>query len=271
MNRWRLYVNVTAILTFIAVIAFLFLYPRRMTTSPTKNADTFAKGAFTVAASSAAYFDGATGWYAEPSEPGAYPGVIMIHEWWGLNDTIKQMAELLATHGYRVLAVDLYQGKVATTTQDAQAYVTSARNNPETMVRNMRAAAAYLRDRQATKLASFGWCFGGGQSLAFALSGERLDATVLYYGTPLITDKEKLKTIRWPVLGIFGDQDQAIPTDKATEFDRSLTELDIVHEVVIYPGVGHAFANPSGQNYAPGPTSDAWQKTIDFLKKNLEP
>lgn len=211
--------------------------------------------------------DGRREFYAEPKEDGTYPGVVMIHEWWGMNQHIKDMARELASKGYRVLAVDLYKGRVATTSQDAQAYRKEVTTEESTQI--LRGAAGYLREQGASKVAALGWCFGGGKSLELALSGERLDATVIYYGQ-LETDAKKLSVIKWPVLGIFGDKDQSIPVETVESFDMSLDSLGIENEIVIYPGVGHAFANPSGANYAPNETAAAWQKTLGFLEVHLK-
>jgi carboxymethylenebutenolidase len=132
----------------------------------------------------------------------------------------------------------------------------------------MRAAAAYLRDQGATKVASLGWCFGGAQSLQLALSGEDMGATIIYYGR-LATTTAALAPIEWPVLGIFAGADQAISVESVNQFDAALDQLSIVNEIYIYPGVGHAFANPSGMNYAAAETQDAWGKTVAFLRKHL--
>ena len=110
---------------------------------------------------------------------------------------------------------------------------------------------------------------GGGQSLQLALSGEPLDAKVIYYGA-LVTDESRLSRIKWPVLGIFGDKDQSIPVATVNEFASALDRLGIKNEIYIYPGVGHAFANPSGENYAPNETKDAWNKTVAFPNKYLK-
>ena len=221
-----------------------------------------------VEAEDVVYFKDARGYFARPSDEGTYPGVVMIHEWWGLNDNIKNMARELAKEGYQVLAVDLYGGEVATTSEDAQ----KLRNAilPSDAVLNLRGAAAYLRGAQSSKVASLGWCFGGGQSLALSLSGEKLDATVIYYGSPLVTEAGELQKISWPVLGIFGETDQSIPVTTVNAFDTALTSLGVSHQIAVYPGVGHAFANPSGQNYAPEETKDAWGKTLAFLEENLK-
>ena len=213
----------------------------------------------------------ATGFLAKPKKEGTYPAVVIMHEWWGINDNIKQMAQELAKEGYVVLAVDLYGGKVAATSEDAGKYAGEARSNVQKAVANMKSAVSYLKELDYVnpeKIASLGWCFGGGMSLQLSLNQE-LSATVIYYGS-LETDKEKLKFIKWPVLGIFGEKDTGIPPAKVNEFETALNELGIENEIHIYPNVGHAFANPSGANYAPNETKDAWEKTLVFLDRNLK-
>jgi len=213
------------------------------------------------------YYKNTNGFYVAPSGADEYPGVVMIHEWWGLNDNIRDMAKLLASQGYRVLAVDLFNGQVAKTPDEARSQ-TSALDKNEAL-NNMKAAKVFLAAKGSKKIATLGWCFGGGQSLALALSGEALDATVIYYGQ-LETDETKLTSIKWPVLGIFGDQDQSIPVDTVNKFKATLDKLNIINVINIYPGVGHAFANPSGPNYAEAETRDAWENTLAFLEKTLK-
>lgn len=215
------------------------------------------------------YGDAYTGYIAEPKEKGKYPGVVMIHEWWGLNDNIRAMADELSKEGYVVLAVDLYGDRVATESDNARALSSEVRDNPEEALKNLRSAVTYLRGREIGNVASLGWCFGGGWSLQLALSGEPLEATVIYYGR-LETEPGKLSIIKWPVLGIFGGQDRAIPVADVEKFKASLDSVGVENEIYVYPGVGHAFANPSGQNYAPEETEDAWQKTLVFLEKQLK-
>ena len=233
------------------------------------------------------YFDSASGYLVYPSiannnnnnaaantasSSKKLPAVIMIHENRGLNDNIKSMANTLAREGYAVLAVDLFKGQVAQTSQEAQQLAGSARSNSALTISNLQAALKYVSSLpfvDSSKIASIGWCFGGGQSLQLALHSEQhpLVATILYYGTPLVTDKQELSKIKWPVLGIFGDKDQAIPLSNIQQFKTALDVSGITNEIHIYKGLGHAFANPSGANYAPNETVDAWQKTLAFLKK----
>lgn len=228
------------------------------------------------------YFDDARGYLVYPassqenqsSNRSKLPAVIMIHENKGLNDHIKNMANLLAKHGYVVLAVDLFKGEIATEQNDSRRLTQTVRSNPEIAINNLQSAVKYVSSLPTvdpSKIASMGWCFGGGQSLQLALNSEDhpLAATIVYYGTPLITDNSNLSKIKWPVLGVFGDQDRAIPVEKVNQFKSTLNELKIPNEIYIYKGVGHAFANPSGANYAPKETQDAWEKTLSFLAKYL--
>lgn len=224
-------------------------------------------GGLSVITADVAYFKDADGYFAGPETGEPYPGVVMVHEWWGLNNNVKDVTRELAEEGYMVLAVDLYGGKVAATREEAQALRGAL--DAEEAVANMRAAAQYLKAHGVAKVASLGWCFGGGKSLELALSGERLDATVIYYGQ-LVSDAKKLQAIEWPVLGIFGDKDQLIPVASVEAFKETLTQVGVANEIYIYPGVGHAFANPSGATYAPNETKDAWEKTLAFLKKTLK-
>jgi carboxymethylenebutenolidase len=228
------------------------------------------------------YFEGATGYLVYPvsSEKGQstnetkLPAVIMIHENKGLNDHVKNMANLLAQQGYVVLAADLFKGEVVTEQNDSRRLTQAVRSNPENAVNNLQAAVEYassLPNVDPSRIASMGWCFGGGQSLQLALNSQDhpLAATIIYYGSALVTDNSNLSKIKWPVLGVFGDQDRGIPVEKVNEFKATLDEVGVPNEIYIYKGVGHAFANPSGDNYAPTETKDAWEKTVAFLKKYL--
>lgn len=260
-----------AVLVLVLVFGGYFYSQRgvpRMQEDDLKNVTMLEReGGYAVATSSVNYFEDVFGLYAEPMEKGNYPGVVMIHENRGLRPEIRMTAEQLASEGYRVLAVDLYNGRTAETQEEARTIADVV--SEEKRIENLRAAAQYLRGKGASKVASLGWCFGGRQSVALAISGEPLDATVIYYGGGMATTTEQLAPIEWPVLGIFGDQDRVISVETVQAFENSLKTLGIENEIYIYPGVGHAFANPSGDNYAPEETKDAWAKTLRFLEKHL--
>jgi carboxymethylenebutenolidase len=231
------------------------------------------------------YFEKASGYLVYPSSASSVetnitsksnntlPAVVVIHENKGLNENIKSMANLLAKEGYVILAVDLFNGEVTTDQKRASELTQAIRDNPAGAIANLKSAVTYLSSLpnvNPDKIASLGWCFGGQQSLQLALNSEEhpLSATVIYYGR-LVTEPETLSKIHWPVLGIFGDQDKSIPVESVKKFEEALNANGITNEIYVYKGVGHAFANPSDDNYAPEETQDAWEKTISFLKKYL--
>ena len=212
------------------------------------------------------------GYLARPKNPsGPLPGIIVIQEWWGLNDNIRKMADLLAGEGYTALAVDLYNGQVADTPEKAQEYMRAAMQNAANGEDNLKQAYAYLeREHNAPKVGTIGWCFGGGWSLATALMmPEDLDATVIYYGR-LVTDVDELRPLKVPILGIFGAEDQGIPIDMVREFEQALESLEKDASIHVYEGADHAFANPSGTHYDREAAQDAWDKTLAFFERHLE-
>lgn len=211
------------------------------------------------------------GYFSAPAdmfEP--LPAVIMIHEWWGLNDNIRAMADRLAGEGYIVFAVDLFAGKVASTPGEARALMMDAVENPEAVDDNIRAAFDFVSTTAgAPRVGSLGWCFGGGLSLKMAqLFPEQLDASVIYYGQTT-SDDALLEPVQSPILGLFGADDTGIKVASVESFREALQRLDKNHEVHIYPGVGHAFANPTGRNYNAPAAEDAWRRTLKFLELHL--
>ena len=213
------------------------------------------------------------GYYAYPqdvTEP--LPGILAIHEWWGLNENIEGMARRLAGEGYQVLAVDLYDGQVAETPQQAKQLVQQVANNPFGAEANITKAYNYLvEEKQAPKIASIGWCFGGSWSLETALLfPQELDAAVIYYGGQIgEATAEELDTLEMPILGIFGAEDSSIPIDTVEKFESMLQQREAETQIIVYDDAGHAFANPSGQNYVPEAAEAAWEKTTEFLNKYL--
>ncbi|MGA2354034.1 MAG: dienelactone hydrolase family protein [Terriglobales bacterium] len=206
-----------------------------------------------------------------PAGNGPFPALIVIHEWWGLNDWVKQQAEKLAGQGYVALAVDLYRGKVAADPDLAHELMRGLAQDRAN--RDLRAAYDYLGSQPNVKkdrIGSIGWCMGGGYSLDVALAEPHLVAAVINYGH-LATDPTELKKINAPILGLFGGQDRGIPPDDVKKFQQALQQLGKKVEIKIYPDAGHAFENPNNkQEYRPEDAADAWQRTVDFLAANLK-
>lgn len=197
-------------------------------------------------------------------------GIVVIHEWWGLNAHVKHWADRLAQDGYAAVAVDLYGGNVATTRDDAMKYMRSVDEAAGKAM--IDAAMKYLATDpriQAKKRAAIGWCFGGAWSLRAALSRKDLDAAVIYYGR-LQTDPAVLKPIKAAVMGVFGNQDRGIPPASVTAFEQGLKTAGVRHEIHRYDA-NHAFANPSSARYDERSASDAWTKVRAFLARHLKP
>lgn len=235
------------------------------------NADVFSAEGLKPVTSENTTVNGAPGYHVRPSDNKTYPSVILIHEWWGLNSNIRHMADILAGHGYSVFAVDLYNGETARNSSKAGRLSGQVRQNPEQAIETMSNAVQGMRSKKSTtsKVASLGWCFGGGQSLQLSLSDTNLDSTVIYYGT-LTSNKTRLKNIEQPVLGIFGEDDRVVSTESVKQFNSTLDSLGVESTVKLYEDAGHAFANPSGQSFNPEATKDAWTTTLRFLDRSLK-
>ena len=212
------------------------------------------------------------GYLAQPEDSvgESLPAIVAIHEWWGLNDNIKATTRRLAGEGYTVLALDLYGGEVAEEPAAAKELMRSVVDNPGPAQDNIVQAAQFLTNEySAPAIGSIGWCFGGNWSLRTGLLLPDLDAMAIYYGQ-LILDPEALDGLDMPVIGFFGEDDSSIPVEDVENFKEILTNLGKPVDINLYPGVGHAFANPSGQNYNPEAAEDAWQKTTAFFAKYLQ-
>ncbi|MGH8282512.1 MAG: dienelactone hydrolase family protein [Gammaproteobacteria bacterium] len=212
------------------------------------------------------------GYLAEPLHAkGSLPSIIVIHEWWGLNANIRSMADQLAGEGYVALAVDLYGGHAATTPAAAEELMRGVLAHKDAAASNLRQAYGYLHDTvHASRIGVIGWCFGGGWSLQTALMlPDKIDATVMYYGRP-VDDVTALSKLKMPLLGFFGAEDKGITPADVHAFEAALKQAHINAEIHIYPGAGHAFANPSGTNYRPAAAADAWKRTLAFFAHYLK-
>jgi len=198
------------------------------------------------------------------------PAVIMIHEWWGLNDNIRAMADRLAAEGYIVLAIDLFGGETATDPESARKLMLSVVENRDDADTNIRQAYDFVSAvAGAPQVASLGWCFGGGWSLDTALLlPDQLDAAVIYYGQ-VTSDDDRLRPVQAPILGLFGGSDRGISVESVRGFEAALERLGKDYEIHVYPDAGHAFANPTGRNYVPDVAEDAWRRTLEFLRQKL--
>jgi carboxymethylenebutenolidase len=206
-----------------------------------------------------------------PAGNGPFPAIIVIHEWWGLNDWVKEQASKLADQGYEALAIDLYRGKVAATPDEAHEIM---RGVPEDRAkRDLGAAFDYLASQPNVKknrIGAIGWCMGGGYSLDVALEEPTLAADVINYGH-LATDPDALKKINAPILGLFGAQDKGITPDDVHKFESQMKQLGKTIDVKIYDDAGHAFENPNNKTgYRAEDAGDAWQRTEAFLAETLK-
>lgn len=196
------------------------------------------------------------------------PAVVVIHEWWGLNDHIRHWADRLAADGHAALAVDLYGGQVANTPDAAMGLMKSV---DETKARAVLAAAhRFLHDDPrvaASRRGVIGWCFGGAWSLQHAIAEADLDAAVIYYGR-LTTEPTQLTKIRAPILGVFADRDRGIPPEAVAAFAKAVEAAGKSIEIHHYDAE-HAFANPSAAHYDTVAASNAWEHVRKFFAKHL--
>lgn len=206
-----------------------------------------------------------------PQGKGPFPALVVIHEYWGLNDWVKEQASRLADQGYVALAIDLYRGKFGTTPDEAHELmrgVPSDRAN-----RDLLAASSFLRSQKTVdpaKVGSIGWCMGGGYALDLAIADPKLKAAVINYGH-LASDQATLQKINAAILGIFGGQDKGIPPADVKKFEADLKALGKPVDIHIFPDAGHAFENPNNkQGYRADDAKQAWELTTAFLAKYLK-
>jgi carboxymethylenebutenolidase len=240
----------------LAVLVVLSALPLSAAEQPV----TFKSGADTVSA-----------WLAAPEGKGPFPAVIVIHEWWGLNDWVKEQARALSREGYAALAVDLYRGKVTDKQEEAHQLMSGL--PPDQALRDLRAAFDHLAGRADVKkdrIAALGWCMGGRYSLALATEEPRLRAAAAYYGAPP-TDPAAIARITAPVLGNFGGEDKGPSPEQVAAFEAAMRKAGKAVDVKVYPGAGHAFANANNPwgGYRAEAAQDAWTRTVAFLKKHL--
>lgn len=219
------------------------------------------------------YFDAdaaTRGYLAVPDGAGPFPSVILIHEWNGLVDRVRQVADALAEEGYVALAADLYGGRTGSSREENVALMQEAQSSPERIIANLDAAARFLRARPDVtgRVATMGWCFGGGVALSYAIGGENHDGTAIFYGR-LVQDPELLARIDHPIYGTFAEMDRGIPPEEVERFAEALRQAGIENDLHIYDDVEHGFwlwvdRDP---DVAAEPALDAWERLKAYLKR----
>ncbi len=211
------------------------------------------------------------GYLAVPAGKGPFPGIVVIHEWWGQNEWAREKARDFAAKGYAALAVDLYRGHVADDPDTA--HQLSRALPPDRAGRDLRAAYAYLaarKDVDPKRIGAIGWCMGGGLALDLAMAEPRLAAAVVYYGR-MPTDPEAVRKIRAPVLGNFGGDDKGISPDSVKAFEDRAKKAGVKADLKVYPRAGHGFASSrTGPAYVEAAAKDADARTDAFLARTLK-
>lgn len=214
----------------------------------------------------------ARGYLAVPEGPGPHPAVILIHEWNGLVDRIRQTADSFAAEGYVALAADLYSGRTGSNREENMALVRETLAEPDAIIANLNAAVEFLEGRDDTtgKVATIGWCYGGGVALSFALGSDAHDGTAIFYGR-LLDDPEQMQHIHHEVYGTFAENDSGIPVESVHAFVEALRAAGVENDVHIYDHVNHGFwlhvdRDPETSS---GPALDAWQRLKAYLDRTL--
>ncbi len=211
-----------------------------------------------------------SGHLAKPSGSGPWPAVIVIQEWWGLDDQTKSIADRFAVEGYLAFAPDLYHGELAKLGDHQTAMGLAQKYGPGAPAELQKLYDALKKHSDCSgKIGSVGFCFGGRMSLALGI-GRPLNAICTFYGGGMQQLFDQLGKIKCPVLGLFGDQDQSIPVGTVDQFEKLLTQLGIEHEIKVYPNSGHAFFRDSDPNvFKPEAAKDAWERVRKFFAANL--
>ena len=214
--------------------------------------------------------DGVDGYLVRPSGIDRWPAVIVIHEWWGLDNQTESITDRIGEAGYLAFAPDLFNGELAQIgdVEKASSLVEKYSESASTILESAFDALKKHPDSTG-KVGAVGFSFGGRMALSLSIA-RPLDAVCTLYGGGMQQVFDKLSTLKSPVLGLFGDKDQSIPTGTIEEFDKLLDKVDVTHEVVVYPDSGHAFFRDRDPNtYKPEAAKDAWERMIKFFSKNL--
>jgi carboxymethylenebutenolidase len=216
--------------------------------------------------------DATVGYLSVPDGAGPFPALIIVHEWNGLVDRVRQVADDLADEGYVVLAADLYKGRTGSNSDENIALMQEVNADPETMVANLDAAVAFLRARDDVtgRVGTMGWCFGGGVVLSFGLDGVNHEATAIFYGR-LLDDPEALAAMDHEVYGTFAREDSGPSPEQVEAFAAALDAAGITHDLHIYDDVDHGFwlRVDGDAELRAEPALDAWERLKAYLDRTL--
>jgi carboxymethylenebutenolidase len=205
------------------------------------------------------------GYYAEPAPGPIAPGVVVIQEWWGLNDQIKGVAERLAQSGYRALVPDLYRGRVTLDAAEAE-HLMNDLDFGDAATQDIRGAVCHLKSEGA-KVGVVGFCMGGVLAILAAIHAPEADAASSWYGVPP-AEAGDVSRIRIPLQGHFAELDEFFPVAQVDALEARLRAANVAMSFYRYPA-RHAFGNETGPNYDPNAAQLAWQRTLDFFQISL--
>jgi carboxymethylenebutenolidase len=212
-----------------------------------------------------------SGYCAEPARGAKAPGVVVIQEWWGLNDQIKGVADRLAAAGYRAIVPDLYRGKVTVEAKEAE-HLMKDLNFGDAAGQDIAGAVQYLK-QSSPKVAVMGYCMGGALTVLSAVFVKAADAAVIWYGVPPL-EYVDANAIKIPVLGHFATEDVAFAPSQVEGLEAKFKQAKVRYEFHWYKAK-HAFANENNKDpnsfiyYNADAARLAWQRTVDFLAKHL--
>ena len=212
----------------------------------------------------------ATGYLAHPAEGGPFPAVVVIQEWWGLNDNIRDIANRIAAEGYVALAPDLYHGNVTAEPDEAQKLMMALQQDKAVIDMNGAVSALQARDDvQTSRLGVTGFCLGGGLALLLAMKNPAITAAAPFYGVPM-GDLSEATNIQGGVLALYAGQDGFVTSDYVAKVQDALVAGGVSHEIHTYPDADHAFFNDTQGAYKPDDAADAWERLKRFLAARLQ-
>lgn len=213
----------------------------------------------------------APGYLARPAADGKYPGVVVIQEWWGLDDHIKSVVDRMAQQGFVAVSPDLYRGEVASEPDEARKLAMAL--IMDQALADIQGAANYLTSLESVdpkKVGVMGFCMGGRLSMLMSWKGEaNIGAVVIFYGGGISPTDDDLKAVKVPVLGLYGDRDGGIPVANVRKWEAKLKEFGKINEMVVYENAQHSFFNDTRASYNEAAAADAFGRLLEWFRQYL--